>query len=138
MSSRSRPSILLPLMHGHTGRFLGIYSPEGRWMGRNCFGSRVKPLRFTGITNLPDVPEGAWFRNETMGITYRFDGDLYWDAVKVDEPDACRYCDTPRRRHGQSLNCAQPGIGWHSWTPPTDRQRLTRMRWRRTLRMRPS
>lgn len=44
------------------------------------------------------------------------------------EPNACRHCNIPERRHyGQWSK----KVGWHTHVQPTDDQRLTRMRARR-------
>lgn len=46
-------------------------------------------------------------------------------------PAACRHCHLTERAHGlQYTNAA----GWHHWAPPTDQQRLDRMRARRAAR----
>ncbi|GGM75990.1 hypothetical protein GCM10012275_53370 [Longimycelium tulufanense] len=45
------------------------------------------------------------------------------------EPNACRWCHAPQREHYQRWK--RP-VGWHRFAHPTDAQRLTRMRARRT------
>jgi hypothetical protein len=45
------------------------------------------------------------------------------------EPSSCRHCGIPEREHMQRWIT---GIGWHQWTQPTDDQRLTRMKNRRS------
>lgn len=46
-------------------------------------------------------------------------------------PAACRHCHLTERTHGRQYTAA---AGWHPWTPPTDQQRLNRMRARRNAR----
>jgi hypothetical protein len=46
-------------------------------------------------------------------------------------PAACRHCPVPKDTHGRQYTDA---AGWHPWTPPTDTQRLDRMRARRNAR----
>ncbi|WNI19207.1 hypothetical protein [Actinacidiphila sp. ITFR-21] len=46
-------------------------------------------------------------------------------------PAACRHCPVPEREHMQRWTQA---AGWHTWTPPTDAQRLARMRARQAQR----
>jgi hypothetical protein len=43
-------------------------------------------------------------------------------------PDGCRWCGIEARGHGLQFT---PEADWHSWEPPTDAQRLARMRARR-------
>lgn len=43
-------------------------------------------------------------------------------------PNGCRYCGIEERRHFQQWN---PAAGWHTWTVPTNAQRLARMLARR-------
>lgn len=47
------------------------------------------------------------------------------------DPNGCQHCGGRERTHCQQW--AKPA-GWHSWTAPTDRQRLMRMRARRAAR----
>jgi len=113
----------LPLRNGQEGRFLGVFDSDDHWIG-SCF----IEARFTGPKAVRGIPDGARFRNETIGVTYEFRG--LWMPVAVAEPNACRYCDIPRRDHGQHW-VPQPGVGRHGFTEPTDQQRLHRMQWRR-------
>lgn len=53
----------------------------------------------------------------------------------IPDPNACRYCDTPRGLHGQSY---AEEVDWHFWAPPTDTQILARMRARRAARKAPT
>lgn len=117
---------LLPLRDGQEGRFLGVYNARGRYIAGIYHGQR-----FTGECQVRGVRRGARFRNETLGITFEFSG-VMWEPILVDEPNACRHCDTPQRDHCQRW-IDQPGVGSHGWIPPTDTQRLHRMRWRRFL-----
>lgn len=127
MSSRHRwvPEVHLPLRAGQTGTFLGVYNANGRWVG----GDRARQ-QFTGRTRVRGMRNGTRFRNETIGVTYEFNG--LWQPVLVEEPDACRYCDAPQRNHCQRYTPLS-GVGTHGWVAPTDQQRLHRMRWRRYL-----
>jgi len=45
-------------------------------------------------------------------------------------PSACRECGVPERGHYQRWRA---GIGWHSWTVPTERQIKNRMQIRRRI-----
>lgn len=122
-------SLWLPLRTGQQGRFLGLYSENGRRIG-HCF----RGDRFTGIQQVRGAPHGARFRNETVGVTFEFNG--LWQPVPVDDPNGCRYCDRSKRLHTCNAWADQPGVGAHSWTAPTDQQRLYRMQWRRYLSVR--
>lgn len=55
----------------------------------------------------------------------------YWHEYAFIAPNACRWCDQPREDHPQLWSRL---VGWHQWTEPTDRMRLSRMRGRRTRR----
>lgn len=48
------------------------------------------------------------------------------------EPNACRWCGVPQRGHFQLW---KPPVGWHTFTEPTDAQRLARMRARQAARL---
>lgn len=123
--------VYLPLRRGQVGRFLGIFDRDGtalRTHGGYLRGHRLGE-RFTGSQQLRGMPDGAWFRNETVGVTFEYNGCL-WEPVLVDNPNGCRYCDHPQRGHGNNW-IDQPGVGRHHWTPPTDQQRKHRMQWRR-------
>lgn len=45
------------------------------------------------------------------------------------QPGGCRHCGVPQQDHFQRWTAE---AGWHTWTAPTDAQRLDRMRARRT------
>lgn len=45
------------------------------------------------------------------------------------DPDGCYWCGNRRGNHGSQY--VRP-VGLHKWTKPTDAQRLTRMKARRT------
>jgi hypothetical protein len=129
MSSKHRwfAEPYLPLRSGQVGRFLGVYnSITGRKIREHRVGER-----FTGHQQVRGVPDGARFRNETIGVTYEFAG--MWRPVLVTDPNGCRYCDRSRRLHTCNAWADQPGVGLHEWTEPTDQQRLHRMQWRRYL-----
>jgi hypothetical protein len=49
----------------------------------------------------------------------------------IPTPASCRHCPIPQATHGRQYTDA---AGWHCWTPPTDRQRLDRMREQRNAR----
>lgn len=124
----------LPLRAGQVGRFVGVFNDAGRNVGY-CYRNRA----FTGPCDVRGVPVGARFRNETIGVTYQFNGGM-WHPVPVSDPNGCRYCDasnrvgSPRADHGHShaqRYVNQPGVGTHGFTEPTDQQRLHRMQWRR-------
>lgn len=40
-------------------------------------------------------------------------------------PNGCRHCGTGRREHARRWTA---GVGWHTWTAPSDQQRIARMR----------
>lgn len=128
MSSKNKivASLWLPLREGQQGRFLGIFSENGRRISSSFRGER-----FIGAQQVRGAPNGARFRNETIGVTFEFRG--LWYPVKVDDPNGCRFCDWPQHDHGNNAWIDQPGVGSHPWTAPTDQQRLHRMRWRRYL-----
>lgn len=46
--------------------------------------------------------------------------------------DGCRWCGVPQGEHMQRW---KPPVGWHTWTSPTDAQRLDRMLARRAARL---
>lgn len=103
----------LPLRDGQRGHFL------------NCFRGK----HFINMQQTRGMREGARFRNATIGVTFEY-RNLQWMPVDVDAPDGCRYCDTPRHKHAR-LWSGEHGVSFHTWTAPTNRQRLYRMRWRR-------
>jgi hypothetical protein len=49
----------------------------------------------------------------------------------IAEPNGCRHCGIPERRHYQQW---EPPVGWHAWAQPTDSQILVRMQARRAAR----
>jgi hypothetical protein len=46
------------------------------------------------------------------------------------DPNGCAWCGLSQRDH-QAGQRWKPPIGWHDWTPPSDAQRLARMKARR-------
>lgn len=48
------------------------------------------------------------------------------------EPNGCVVCGLPEHGHAQRW---KPPAGWHTWTAPTDAQRLARMKARRAARI---
>jgi len=48
-------------------------------------------------------------------------------------PSGCFWCDRSQRNHARQY---VSGVGYHEWTPPTDRQIKDRMRIRRANRVR--
>ena len=48
-------------------------------------------------------------------------------------PSGCHWCDRGQRVHARQY---VGGVGYHEWTPPTDRQIKDRMRVRRASRVR--
>ncbi|PZT71414.1 hypothetical protein [Streptomyces sp. AC1-42T] len=54
------------------------------------------------------------------------------DRPALADPDGCSWCDVAARAHSEDRWHPLPGL--HPWTPPSDRQRLERMKARRTAR----
>jgi hypothetical protein len=51
------------------------------------------------------------------------------------EPNGCHWCGNLPHHHGRRHH---PAVGMHSWEPPTNEQRLQRMRARRAAAGRPN
>lgn len=51
--------------------------------------------------------------------------------LRLPAPSGCRWCGVDEREHMQRW---KPPVGWHSWEPPTLRQRKERMLARRLRR----
>jgi hypothetical protein len=58
-------------------------------------------------------------------------GELHSESDRP--PSGCRWCELGQRNHARQY---VEGVGFHEWTPPTDRQIKDRMWVRRARRMR--
>jgi hypothetical protein len=69
-------------------------------------------------------------RDPATGLRY---SPSYWTQTRqVPPPNGCRYCGFEQRQHPTMW---KPSVGWHRWIAPTDAQRLSRMKARRTKRL---
>ncbi|MFJ2278735.1 hypothetical protein ACIOEZ_31825 [Streptomyces sp. NPDC087866] len=76
---------------------------------------------------MADTP-GYMVRDRETGLHRYIDPD----RPALADPDGCGWCDVAARAHSEDRWHPLPGS--HPWTPPSDRQRLARMKARRAAR----